>query len=53
MSALVHLKNELEQTPGTGTTVQMVLGGVLIAVLFERVSPELRGPTAEIVAAAR
>ncbi|GAA0966694.1 hypothetical protein GCM10009555_009190 [Acrocarpospora macrocephala] len=31
----------------------MVLDGVLIAVLFERVSPELRDPTAEIVAAAR
>ncbi|GAA1003936.1 MFS transporter [Acrocarpospora pleiomorpha] len=31
----------------------MVLGGVLIAVLFERVGPEPRDPTAEIVAAAR
>lgn len=27
----------------------MVLGGVLILALFERVTPELRDPTAEIV----
>jgi hypothetical protein len=27
----------------------MVLGGVLIMVLFERVNPDLRNPTAEIV----
>ena len=27
----------------------MVLGGVLITALFERVNPELRNPTAEVV----
>ncbi|RKR87803.1 EmrB/QacA subfamily drug resistance transporter [Micromonospora pisi] len=31
----------------------MVLGGVLILLLFERVDPELRDPTAEIVGATR
>jgi len=31
----------------------MVLGGVLIMVLFERVNPELRDPTAEMVEVAR
>lgn len=31
----------------------MVLGGVLIMVLFERVTPELRDPTAEIAAQTR
>jgi hypothetical protein len=34
-------------------TALMILAGVLIAALFERVSPELRDPTAEIVGAAR
>jgi hypothetical protein len=29
--------------------VLMVVGGVLISVLFERVSPQLRDPRAEIV----
>lgn len=31
----------------------LLAGGVLIVLLFERVSPELRDPTAEIVASAR
>jgi hypothetical protein len=30
----------------------MLLGGLLVAALFERVSPELRDPTAEMLSSA-